>query len=159
MISSIFFILWRLVEIFFLIPMIGMLSYIVHEYVNANIMVPSYVLVIFIVTVLALVWCVMTTLFFGAAKRSGYFVSIMELAFIAAFIASVAVLRDIGSQGCGSFAANPLGNLQVQGGPFVYQLSKFCNLLKASFAFAIMEIFFFATTLVSCDFDCLYFSC
>lgn len=86
MISSIFFILWRLAELFFLIPMVGMLSYIIRGFQQANMLTPDFVLVIFIVTVLAAVWTLATLLFFASAKRSGWFLPLVDLAFFGAFI-------------------------------------------------------------------------
>jgi len=146
-ISGLLFILWRLAELITLIPPIGMLSYFIHGYIAANELTPNFILVLFIVVVLAGVWVLATLLFYFRARHAGLFVAIIDLGFFAALIAGVVVLNGINGQSCSNF--NPSSYIGVSLGPFAYDLGNACGLLKASYAFAIMNIIFFFITFVS----------
>ncbi|EPS30551.1 hypothetical protein PDE_05503 [Penicillium oxalicum 114-2] len=157
MIGSVFFIFNRLVEFVFLIPIIGMMAYFVNGYLKANMLTPAYILVLFIVSVIAAFWVLDTLVRFSTTKRSAYFVAFVDLCFVGAFIAGVYELRFIASADCSSW--NP-GIVWVSLGPFgaygaqVEHLSlnvdKTCAMLKASFALGIMEtIFFFWTAILA----------
>ncbi|KAJ5914774.1 hypothetical protein N7504_003657 [Penicillium tannophilum] len=154
MIGSLFFIFNRLVEIVFLIPIIGMMSYFVHGYLKANMLTPAYILVIFIVSVIAVFWAIDTLIRFSATKRSALFVSFLDLCFVGAFIAAVYELRFIANQSCSHWDG---GSVWVSLGPFGeygesinndyhLHINKTCAMLKASFAMGIMECVFFAWT-------------
>ena len=149
MLSSIFFILVRFAELIALIPIIGMLSYFVHGFVASNLLTPDFVLVLFIVSVLAGVWALATLVFYYNAKRSGYFLALMDLGIFAALIAGVVVLRGIGNADCKNEEVFNTGYFGQQLAPFITTPSKSCNMLKASWAFAIMNILFFFATFVS----------
>ncbi|KAJ5923579.1 hypothetical protein N7454_008824 [Penicillium verhagenii] len=154
MIGSIFFIFNRLVEITFLIPIIGIMSYFVHGYLKANMLAPPYILVIFIVSVIAVFWCIDTLIRFSATKRSALFVSFVDLLFMGAFIAGIYELRFIANQSCSHWDG---GSVWVSLGPFGeygesinngyhLEINKTCAMLKTSFAMGIMEVVFFAWT-------------
>ncbi|KAK2761290.1 hypothetical protein FQN54_001812 [Arachnomyces sp. PD_36] len=152
--SSVFFIFWRIVELIALIIPIGILSYFVDGFVKNNQLTPSYILVLFIVSVLAGVWVLDTLLRMSTTRRSAIFVSFVDLCFVGAFIAGVYQLRDIANADCAHFET---GSFYLSLGPFGYigrddgddlsvDIDKTCALLKTSFAFGIMNIIFFFWT-------------
>jgi hypothetical protein len=55
-VSGFLFISWRIFQIVLLVPVVGMLSWFVHGYVQSNQLTPNFILVLFIVSVLALAW-------------------------------------------------------------------------------------------------------
>ncbi|GAM38368.1 hypothetical protein TCE0_033r09034 [Talaromyces pinophilus] len=151
MIAEVLFIFWRLTEIVFLIPIIGMLAYFVNGFLNANQLTPAYILVLFIVSTIAVFWCIDTILRFGSTRRSAVFVSFLDLCFFGALIAGVYQLRFIADVSCTSWSDS---TSSVSLGPFgsiVYtgetpNFNKTCSMLKASFAMGIMEVVFFFIT-------------
>ncbi|OGE58248.1 hypothetical protein PENARI_c001G11424 [Penicillium arizonense] len=158
MIGSVFFIFNRLVEIVFLIPIIGMLAYFVDGYLKANQLTPPYILVLFIVSVIAIFWAVDTLIRFSTTKRSAIFVAFIDLCFFGAFVAGVYQLRFIANADCASWHG---GSVWISLGPFgsygdrtdnplALDVNKTCAMLKASFAIGIMEVvFFFWTALLA----------
>ncbi|CDM33703.1 hypothetical protein DTO013E5_1475 [Penicillium roqueforti] len=158
MIGSVFFIFNRLVEIVFLIPIIGMLAYFVNGYLKANLLTPPYILVLFIVSVIAVFWAIDTLIRFSTTKRSAIFVAFMDLLFVGAFIAAVYELRFITNANCASWhggsvwiSLGPFGSYgQSTNNPLSLDVNKTCAMLKACFALGIMEtIFFFWTALLA----------
>jgi hypothetical protein len=113
---------------------------------------PSYVLVLFITSVLAIFWCADTILRWGSTKGSAAFVAFVDLCFFGAFLAGVYQLAFIGGADClnwtNAVAIESLGPFGFIGfsGEVSPQLNKTCSMLKASFAFGIMEIVFFFFT-------------
>ncbi|KAF3386753.1 hypothetical protein F1880_000756 [Penicillium rolfsii] len=154
MIGSIFFIFNRLVEITFLIPIIGIMAYFVDGYLKANMLTPPYILVLFIVSVIAAFWCIDTLIRFSAAKRSAFFVSFIDLCFFGAFIAGVYELRFIANADCSHWdggsvwvSLGPFGEYGRQvNNPLSFQVNKTCAMLKTTFALGIMEVVFFFWT-------------
>ncbi|KAJ5550820.1 hypothetical protein N7535_001240 [Penicillium sp. DV-2018c] len=158
MIGSLFFIFNRLVEIVFLIPIIGMLAYFVDGYLKANQLTPAYILVLFIVSTIAIFWAVDTLIRFNTTKRSAIFVAFVDMCFFGAFVAAVYQLRFIAKADCSHWRG---GSVWVSLGPFgaygqhtdnplALNINKTCAMLKASFAFGIMEtLFFFWTGLLA----------
>ncbi|OJJ40893.1 hypothetical protein ASPWEDRAFT_166944 [Aspergillus wentii DTO 134E9] len=154
MIPSLFFIFNRLVEIVFLIPIIGMMSYFVNGYLKANQLTPPYILVLFIVSVLAVFWAIDTLIRHGTTKRSAIFVAFVDLLFCGAFIAGVYELRFIANANClhweGGAVYVSLGPFGLYGertgNPLALDINKSCAMLKTCFAFGIMETLFFSWT-------------
>ncbi|KAJ5467794.1 hypothetical protein N7475_005546 [Penicillium sp. IBT 31633x] len=158
MIGSVFFIFNRLVEIVFLIPIIGMLAYFVDGYLKANQLTPSYILVLFIVSTIAIFWAVDTLIRFSTTKRSAIFVAFIDMCFFGAFIAAVYQLRFITKADCAHWRGDsvwislgPFGYYgQRTNNPLALDVNKTCAMLKTSFALGIMEtIFFFWTGLIA----------
>lgn len=126
-------------------------AYFVNGFVNANQLTPSYILVLFIVSTIAVFWCLDTVIRFGSTKRSAFFVAFMDLCFFGALIAGVYELRFIAGVSCHSWDDS---TSSVSLGPFgsvVYtgqtpNFNKTCSMLKASFAMGIMEVVFFFFT-------------
>ncbi|EEQ32776.1 hypothetical protein McanMca71_003360 [Microsporum canis] len=156
MFSSIFFICWRIGQLITLIPPIGMLSWFIDGFVKANIITPTYILVLFIVSVLGGVWVLETLFRFKNTKRSAIFVSFVDLCFFGSLIAGVYLLRDIANENCNNFSRSkfllslgPFGYYgQQQGNPLANDPNKVCSMLKASFAFGIINIISFFWTAV-----------
>jgi sugar phosphate permease len=160
MLPGLFFTFWRLSEIVTLIPLVGMLSWFVHGFTENNTLTPNFILVLFIVSVLALVWAVATLVGYASAKHSAIFVAFIDLCFVGAFIAGVYELRGIAKADCANFQRQSI-SIYNNLGPFGYvgvqtnnglalNLNKNCGMLKACFAFGIMNtIFFFFTSLIS----------
>lgn len=145
--SGIFFVLTRVAQLIFLIPIIGMLSYFVNGYTHANFLTPTFILVLFIVSVLAGVWALATLLFYAIAKHNGYLLAFVDICIFGGLIAGVVELAPITNQSCGNF--NTASPLYVQLYVFDYSISKTCNMLKACFALAIIEILMFFWSAVS----------
>ncbi|EAU34386.1 conserved hypothetical protein [Aspergillus terreus NIH2624] len=154
MIGSLFFIFNRLVEIVFLIPIIGMLAYFVDGYLKANIITPVYILVLFIVSTIAVFWCFDTLIRHSTTKRSAGFVAFVDLLFFGAFIAGVYQLRFIANADCAHWNG---GSVYISLGPFgaygsrtdnplSLDINKTCAMLKTCFALGIMEVVFFFWT-------------
>ncbi|KAK0516202.1 hypothetical protein JMJ35_000805 [Cladonia borealis] len=155
MIAGLFFAFWRFLEIITLIPTLGMLAYFVHEFTKANQLTPGYILTLFIVSVLGAVWAIVTLFRRKSTRESAIFVSFIDLCFVGAFIAGVYELRSISKASCTSFSGNgvfsvSLGPNGVSGSSGLHiNTNKTCAMLKASFAFGIMNcIFFFITSLI-----------
>ena len=159
MFPGLFFAWWRITEIVTLIPIVGMLAWFVHGFTNNNQLTPTFILVLFIVSVLALVWAMGTLFLYHRARYSGRFVAFVDLCFVGAFIAAVYELRGITNANCGHFSTTNnsiylgLGPFGYVGGqvnnPLAYHLNKNCAMLKASFALGIMNTIFFFLTFVS----------
>ncbi|KAL4815449.1 hypothetical protein BDW67DRAFT_164040 [Aspergillus spinulosporus] len=156
MIGSIFFIFNRLTEIVFLIPIIGMMAYFVDGYLKANMITPPYILVLFIVSVIAVFWCIDTLIRHSTTKRSAAFVSFVDLLFFGAFIAGVYQLRFIADADCGDWdggsvwrSLGPFGEFGRQSNNHLADdLNKTCRMLKTCFAIGIMEVLFFFWTAI-----------
>ncbi|CAG8255443.1 unnamed protein product [Penicillium salamii] len=158
MIDSVFFIFNRLVEIVFLIPIIGMLAYFVDGYIKANMLTPSYILILFIVSTIAIFWAADTLIRLSTTKRSAIFVACIDLCFFGAFVAAVYQLRFIANADCASWSGGsvwislgPFGSYgQRTNNPLSLNVNKTCAMLKASFAIGIMEaVFFFWTAFIA----------
>ncbi|KAK3896962.1 hypothetical protein C8A05DRAFT_39486 [Staphylotrichum tortipilum] len=152
MLFAIMFAFWRFSEILSLIPIMGMLAYFVNLHLEANVMTPTYILLLFIVSTLALAWAVFTLFSYHRSKANAQFVALIDLAFVGALIASVYYLRFIARANCASIVYGSsvdvsfgiLGSVTVKGVEIA--VSKTCGMLKGCFALGIMNcVFFFVT--------------
>jgi hypothetical protein len=128
-----------------------MLAYFVHIYTDANALTPDYILVLFIVSVLGAAWAIATLFTYHRARSNAMFVSFVDLLFVGAFIGGVYELRFISHQNCTHVTSGAtysisgaLGSVSVNG--IHVSTMKTCAMLKASFAFGIMNCIFFAIT-------------
>lgn len=127
----------------------GMLAWFVDGYVDQGVLSPDWLLVLFIVSVLALAWAIFTLFSYHRSSINATFVGIVDILFVGAFIAGVYFLRWIRNRDCtdvvrdGSYTGNfgDLGSVMVADYDFTHD--KGCAMLKASWAFGIMNIFFF----------------
>ncbi|OAX77618.1 hypothetical protein ACJ72_08081 [Emergomyces africanus] len=158
MIASFFFICWRLGQLVTLIIPIGILSWFVDGFVKNNQLTPTFILVLFIVSVLGIFWTLDTLVRHSNAKRSATFVAFVDLCFVGSFIAGVYQLRRIANADCGNFRLDPLtlslGPFGLAGQranhPLAQDSTKVCAMLKTSFAFGIMNICsFFITSILA----------
>jgi hypothetical protein len=133
-----------------------MLAYFVHIYASNNALTPNYILVLFIVSVLAAAWAICTLFTYHRSKNNSLFVAFIDLCFVAALIAGVYELRGITGENCTSVTTGNsyqinfgiLGSADVNG--LHFSANKQCSMLKASFAFGIMNcIFFFITSILA----------
>jgi hypothetical protein len=131
-------------------------SWFVSGYNSLNLLTPSYILVLFIVSILACAWAIMTLIRLGSTRRSALFVAFIDLCFVGAFIAADYELHGIGKADCSNFTAAPI---YISLGPFGYfgvsnnlrwavNINKNCAMLKASWAFGIMNTIFFFITFI-----------
>ncbi|KAG7005620.1 hypothetical protein G7Y79_00018g044270 [Physcia stellaris] len=152
MIAGIFFSFFRVCQLLTLIPAMGMLAYFVNIYNKANRLTPDYVLVLFIVSTLAVAWCLLTLIRRKSTRRSAHFVCFVDVCFIGALIAGVYYLRSIANANCTSFSNDGNASLTIStsgisgNNGFNLNTNKECAMLKASFAFGIMNIILFAIT-------------
>ncbi|KAI1262898.1 hypothetical protein F5Y18DRAFT_146128 [Xylariaceae sp. FL1019] len=156
MIYEIFFAIWRVLQIVTLIPIVGMLAYFVDGYQKANSLTPDYILVLFIVSTLAVVWAIFTIFSYHRSSSNAMFVGFVDLLFVGAFIGAVYALRFITNGDCthitpgsptditfGIFGSASINGLDVK-------VDKTCAMLKASFAFGIINaILFFFTSILA----------
>ncbi|EDN10620.1 hypothetical protein I7I51_01329 [Histoplasma capsulatum] len=158
MIAGFFFICWRIGQLVTLIIPIGILSWFVDGFVKNNQLTPTYILVLFIVSVLGIFWALDTLIRHSNAKRSAHFVAFVDLCFVGSFIAGVYQLRRIANADCGNFRFDPLtlslGPFGFAGqranNPLARDPTKVCAMLKTSFAFGIMNIgSFFITSILA----------
>ena len=141
------------VDIWFLIAryLTKLQAYFVHGYNDAGLLTPSFILVLFIVSILACAWAIATLLRLGSTRRSALFVAFIDLCFVGALIAGVYYLRGIGNANCASFSGAIYINLGIFGASSSagsLNVNKNCAMLKASWVFGIMNIIFFFITFV-----------
>ena len=141
--SGLSFIFWRIFQIITLIPTLGMLAWFVDWYNSRNLLTPTSILVLFIVSVLGAAWALGTLFLYARARHSAKFVAFIDLLFVGAFIGAVYELRGIADADCsnwdtnGSYNTN-LGLFNVSGNTYRWNANRQCAMLKASWAFGIM---------------------
>jgi len=144
MLSGALFLAWRIFEIIILIPIVGMLGWFVHSYVHNNELTPAFILVLFIVSVLALAWAVFTTIDYLRARHDAIFVALIDLCLVGGFIAGVYELRGVANANCTSLSAGHSdGTLTVS-----FRSNKDCAMQKACFALGIIALIAFFITFV-----------
>ncbi len=134
----------------------GMLAWFVNGFVNQNQLTPNYILIPFIVSVLALAWAIATLFSYHRSSTNAQFVALIDLTFVGALIAGVYELRFIASADCTNITLGDpwvisAGNLITLSGQGIdIRTDKPCGMLKACFAFGIMDcIFFFITAVLA----------
>lgn len=134
-----------------------MLAYFVHGYNEQNMLTPNYILILFIVSVLGLAWALFTLFSYHRSSSNAQFVSFVDLGFVGAFIAGVYYLRFVRNINCVSIEPGSPADVSfgifgsAQFNTLDVSVNKTCSMLKASFAFGIMNaIFFFFTSILAC---------
>lgn len=118
---------------------------------NAN---TNFVRVLFIVSVLAAAWALVTLIRRDSTKRSAHFVSFIDLCFVGALIGGVYELKGIDNANCVTVTGgvnvggSAPGQFDINYTPFDITAYKTCALLKASFALAIINIILFFSTFI-----------
>jgi len=148
MLGGLLFGLGRCGELLLLIPIVGVLGYLVHGLTTNYFLPPSSILTLFIVSVLATTWALITLLRMSSTRRSARLVALVDLGFVGALIAGVYNLRGISHCESGSFYLS-LGIFGLigknEGSPY-YNIQKTCAMLKAAFALGILSILAFSVT-------------
>jgi hypothetical protein len=132
-----------------------MLAYFVHIYASNNALTPNYILVLFIVSVLGAAWAIATLFTYHRSKHNARFVSFIDICFVGAFIAGVYELRGISGENCSHITTSAPYQINFGIGSLTFDslhftANKQCSMLKASFAFGIMNcIFFFITSMLA----------
>ncbi|KAF2823288.1 hypothetical protein CC86DRAFT_328462 [Ophiobolus disseminans] len=144
---------WRIFQILTLIPTLGMLAWFVDFYNKQNLLTPRSILILFIVSVLGAAWALGTLFLYARARHSAKFVAFIDLLFVGAFIGAVYELRGIADADCSNWENNgsystDLGVFTVSGNRYGLNVDRQCAMLKASWAFGIMNIIFFFITAV-----------
>ncbi|OXV07401.1 hypothetical protein Egran_04838 [Elaphomyces granulatus] len=149
MIEKVSFIFWRVMEIIFLIPIIGIMAYFVNGFITNNQLTPDYILILFIVSVIAIFWAFYTLI----TKQSHAFVSLIDFGFFGALIAGIYKLNFISNADCTNWNVGSvllsLGPFGIQAGYLRPDINKTCGMLKACFAIGIMEVIFFFFTAIA----------
>ncbi|KAI8714157.1 hypothetical protein NCS52_01135100 [Fusarium sp. LHS14.1] len=153
MFFALLFVFFRVLQIVTLIPCMGMLAWFVDGFVKQNALTPDSILILFIVSVLALAWALFTLFSYHRSSTNAHFVAFVDILFFGAFIAAVYYLRYVRYTDCVSIRRNEdwdvtLGDVRVIGPNYSLVNNKPCSMLKACWAFGIMNIIFFFTTAV-----------
>ncbi|ATY59701.1 hypothetical protein CCM_06087 [Cordyceps militaris CM01] len=149
MIFALVFVCTRISQITTLIIMMGMLSWFVDKFVGANVLAPTAILILFIVSVLALAWALFTLFSYHRSSANAFFVAIIDIAIVGALIAGIYHLSNIRFASCSSNPAPSSLWTNELGGNFralSWSPEGPCHMLKAIWAFAIMNAIFFAWT-------------
>ncbi|CAI6336860.1 unnamed protein product [Periconia digitata] len=152
-ISGFSFIFWRIAQIITLIPTLGMLAWFVDWFNTRQYLTPREYLVLFIVSVLAAAWAMATLFLYSRARHSAGFVAFVDFLFVGAFIGAVWCLRFVTELDCVNWGGSHSGTVNLGivtfGGTVSgVDVNKRCAMLKAAFAFGIMNcIFFFLTAI------------
>jgi len=158
MLFAMFFAFWRIMQIITLIPTMGMLAYFVNGFVERNELTPNLILVMFIVSTIALAWALYTLFSYHRSSANAMAVGVIDLGFVGAFIAAVWYMRSLGNADCTAInvgrdewtVAGSVGSLTVNGFSVDINVDKQCAMLKACFAFGIMNcIMFFFTAILA----------
>lgn len=128
-----------------------MLAWFVNGFVDANLLTPTYILLLFIVSVLALAWATFTLFSYHRSSTNATFVALVDLCIFGALIASVYFLRHVTDADCSSVERSEwtvhFGSLaSATGTAFAISIEKPCAMLKACFAFGIMNVIMFFFT-------------
>ncbi|EXK43101.1 hypothetical protein FOXG_15482 [Fusarium oxysporum f. sp. lycopersici 4287] len=153
MFFAMFFVFFRILQILTLIPCMGMLAWFVNGFVKQNALTPDSILILFIVSVLALAWAIFTLFSYHRSSTNAHFVAFVDALFFGAFIAAVYYLRYVSSTDCVSIQRGDdwdlsVGDVRVIGPSYDLVNNKPCSMLKACWAFGIMNVIFFAITSV-----------
>ncbi|PHH52838.1 hypothetical protein CFIMG_005229RA [Ceratocystis fimbriata CBS 114723] len=156
MFFAITFTFWRLCQIITLICNVGMMAWFVDIFNSQNMLTPNFILVMFIVSVIALAWTIFTLFSYRRSSANGLMIAWTDILFMGAFIAAVYYQRHIGPIKCSSVSSSSgwrshfAALYQVRG---VHNLNpdsaKPCAMIKTAFAFGIMNVIFFFITAVA----------
>jgi len=152
MLSSVVFTLCRVLQILLLFPMVGMLGYFMHPYVQSHQDAPTWLLFFFIISILACTWCLVTLFQFHSSYIHSLFVLLIDVAFFACFIAAVVLSDFVKNWNCvsGSVPVGvQLGDHNYSGGnSWSLTVKKTCTMLKVTWIFGIINIILFFLTAI-----------
>jgi len=145
----------RVLEIIVAIPIIGMLGWFVDPYVKNKQTVPDSLLTLFIVSILACAWAMVTLYQFHRYRSmSGPFIAVVDIAFVGAWIAGIVLNRGISDANCSSVnvpVGFQFGDHSYSGGnSWGASFNRPCAMFKASWILAIIDcVLFFITCVLS----------
>ncbi|KAK6329793.1 hypothetical protein TWF730_006092 [Orbilia blumenaviensis] len=155
MLSSALFTGVRILEVIIAIPIIGMLGWFIDPYVDNNQTPPDGLLTLFIVSILACAWALVTLFQFHRYRSvSGPFIAVIDIGFVGAWIAGIYLNRGISDADCSNFSV-PVGvqigdNTYSAGDRWSASVNRPCAMFKASWILSIIEcVLFFVTCLLS----------
>lgn len=129
-------------------------AFFVNGFVQNNYVTPSYILILFIASVVALAWAIFSLFIYHRSRANGMFVAIIDLGFLGAIVAGVYYLRFIANTDCtyvfGSDQYYIISSIvwSISGNDLDVSNNKVCAMLKACFALGIMNCIFFLITAV-----------
>jgi hypothetical protein len=149
MVFGILFSVARVFELLTMIPVLGIMGWYIHGFAVVNILTPDYILVLFIVSVVAVVWALLTLIAIGSTRRSGIMIGLIDIGVLGGLIAGIYILRGIGTSNCASASwgaididLGPFGVWgESWGSPYAQDIDQNCGLLKAAWALAIINCF------------------
>ncbi|KAK8064416.1 hypothetical protein PG994_007054 [Apiospora phragmitis] len=157
MMFAVFFTFWRFMQILTLVnPDNGHAGLLCSWICHCQCAYADYILILFIVSVLGLAWAIFTLFSYHRSSTNALFVSVIDLGFVGAFIAAVYYLAFIAKADCTHITRGSsydisfgiFGSADVNG--IHSTTDKTCAMLKASWAFGIMNcIFFFFTAVLA----------
>jgi hypothetical protein len=121
-----------------------MLAWLIHVYVSNNALTPTYILVLFIVSVLGAGWTIYTLFSYHRSRTNAHFIAFIDLCFLGSLIGAVYQLRFISHQSCSAASSSAFWAISFP--PNSVSPEHTCNLLKASYAFGIMNCVLFVIT-------------
>ncbi|KAK5993014.1 hypothetical protein PT974_06440 [Cladobotryum mycophilum] len=149
MLFALIFVCNRISQIVTLTPIVGMLGWFVNKFNDHNALTPDPVLILFIVSTLALAWAVFTLFSYHRSSHNALLVALVDILFVGAFIAGIYYLSGIRHADCDDPSPRRYWTRHVPGvndAGIVWGLEKPCAMLKASWAFAIINCMLFAVT-------------
>ncbi|PNY29666.1 Uncharacterized protein TCAP_00417 [Tolypocladium capitatum] len=150
MFFAIIFVCTRISQITTLIPVMGMLAWFINVFVANNALTPDSILILFITSVLALAWAVFTLFSYHRSSANALFVAVIDMAIFGTLIAAVYQLRGIDGADCtDGTSLSRVWTARVVVPDLGWSVVKPCAMLKACWAFSIMNVVFFFTTAVA----------
>ncbi|KAA8893639.1 hypothetical protein FN846DRAFT_503411 [Sphaerosporella brunnea] len=150
--TGLLFSLLRVLELLTLIPIWGMLSWFVNAWQPAT-TPPDYILFLFIVSLLATVYALLTLLDYRANRWTPLYVSLLDLCFFGVLIGGVVVLAPYAQHtDCLSYTAAPrvvyYGNGSGSFSAGALAANRQCLMLKASWGLGVVDVLLFFFTAV-----------
>jgi len=154
MIGSTIFLFLRLLQIVTLIPIWGMLAYFIDKYSSSSSTPPASILVLFIVSLIATVWAMVTLFQFHRYSVTSMLVTFVDLLLFGALIAGVWFLRAVKNADCSNWSS-PV-DFDAGGGSvsaswtnnWGLSVKKHCTMYKASWILGIINVVLFFFTAI-----------
>jgi len=139
----------RVLEILTTLVIVGIMGYFVNPYVKNHAVVPDQLLCLFIVSILAAAWSLVTLFSHRWARAISLITAIVDVAFVGAFIASVVLLRAVSKTNCINLhlpISITVGSHTAGNSSYSSSANKNCTLLKVAWSLAIANCILFAVT-------------
>lgn len=154
--SKLLFPIIRALQILTLIPIWGMLAWFVHQYNRNHQSPPAEILVLFIASLVATAWAIISFFQFHHSRGLSILVFVLDMIMLGGLIAGVVLLRAIRNQNCATFSA-PFGvtlgghdYTTNNGSGWDISFKKSCMMQKSAWALGIVDcVLFFLSALVA----------